>query len=229
MAGQKLRKDAARNRELLLKAGREVFARHGLDATLNDVAHYAGVGVGTAYRRFANKEELLDAIRVQQVDEIEEILHQALAVEDPWEGLVLYMEKALALNTSDRGMAQILAGRRTRAELYDASRDRIAPLVNEIAGRARLAGAIREEITGTDLVFIQIACTSVATVVQDGPDVEGRSDVEELYRRYLWIMLDGLRPHREGIAPLPVAALTTEQTHALLRSPLAPEGEEASA
>ena len=52
---QKLRKDAAANRERLLAAGRDLFARHGLGITLNDVAHHAGVGVGTAYRRFANK------------------------------------------------------------------------------------------------------------------------------------------------------------------------------
>ena len=67
---QKLRKDAAANRERLLTAGRELFARRGLGVTLNDVAHHAGVGVGTAYRRFSNKEELIDAILERQNEEI---------------------------------------------------------------------------------------------------------------------------------------------------------------
>lgn len=109
MEEPKLRKDAARNRERLLAAGREVFAQQGLEATLNDVAHHAGVGVGTAYRRFANKEELIEAIHTRQVEELEAILSQALAQTDPWRGLVLYLEQALAMQAKDRGMAQILS------------------------------------------------------------------------------------------------------------------------
>ena len=108
---QKLRKDAAANRERLLTAGRELFARRGLGVTLNDVAHHAGVGVGTAYRRFSNKEELIDAILERQNEEIEQILHAALAEPDPWTGLVLYLERSLALQAQDRGMAQIFAGK----------------------------------------------------------------------------------------------------------------------
>src|SRR5699024_7319546 len=94
----------------LLAAGREVFAQQGLEATLNDVAHHAGVGVGTAYRRFANKEELIEAIHTRQVEELEAILSQALAQTDPWRGLVLYLEQALTMQAKDRGMAQILSG-----------------------------------------------------------------------------------------------------------------------
>lgn len=219
----KLRKDAARNRERLLQAGREVFAQRGLDATLNDVAHHAGVGVGTAYRRFANKDELIDAIRLHQDDELEEILDDALADPDPWAGLVSYLERSLALHARDRGMAQILAGRRTRPELHDASRDRLAPLVNRVADRAREAGVLRDDVTGTDLVFLQIAFTAVAAVAQAGPAVEGRDDLDQLQRRYLAIALDGLRPHREAATPLPVPALTTDEIHALLRGNRAPD------
>lgn len=218
MEKEKLRKDAALNRERLIEAGRDLFARRGLDATLNDVAHHAGLGVGTAYRRFANKAELIEAIRYQQDDELEAILKESLAVTDPWDALVLYLERSLALHVKDKALAQILSGRRTRAQVYDESRDRLAPLVNRVADRAREAGVLRADVTGTDLVFLQIACGAVATVAQDGPRIEGRSDAEELYLRYLWIILDGLRPKRDGVEVLPVPALTTEQTHALLRS-----------
>ena len=140
---QKLRKDAAANRERLLTAGRELFARRGLGVTLNDVAHHAGVGVGTAYRRFSNKEELIDAILERQNEEIEQILHAALAEPDPWTGLVLYLERSLALQAQDRGMAQIFAGKHGRRTKYDESRDRLAPLINRVAERARDAGALR--------------------------------------------------------------------------------------
>lgn len=218
---QKLRKDAAANRERLLVAGRDLFARHGLGITLNDVAHHAGVGVGTAYRRFTNKGELIDAILERQDEEMEQILHAALAESDPWKGLILYLERSLALQSKDRGMAQIFAGRYGRAVTHDETRDRLAPLVNKVAERARDAGVLREDATGTDLIFLQIAFSSVAIVVQDGPRLDDRDDTEQLYRRYLWIALDGLRSD-DSTSDLPVPALTTVQTHMLLR-PQRPE------
>ena len=65
-----LRKDAARNRERLLTAASELFAERGLAVTLNDIAHRAGVGVGTAYRRFANKDEVIDALFEQRLQDV---------------------------------------------------------------------------------------------------------------------------------------------------------------
>ncbi len=64
-------------------------------------------------------------------------------------------------------------------------------MINRVAERARDSGALRADATGTDLIFLQIAFTAVATVTQDGPAFGGRDDVEELYRRHLWIALDG--------------------------------------
>ena len=218
MAQSKLRKDAAHNRELLLEAGRDLFAQRGLRVTLNDVAHHAGVGVGTAYRRFPNKEALLEAIVERQVDELEEILHDALEEDDPWAGIVTYLERSLVLQTHDRAMAQLLSGRHMSPESFDRERDRLAPLINSLADRARRAGVIRHDIVGTDLVMIQIAVVSVALTCTDREGVSRRDDVAEVYRRYLWIMLDGLKPACDGVSPLPVDPLTTEQAHALLGS-----------
>jgi AcrR family transcriptional regulator len=217
MSEQALRKDAARNRERLIAAGRELFAQRGLEASLNDVAHHAGVGVGTAYRRFANKEELIEAIWSQQVDELEAIGREALTASKPWDGLVLYLERSLAAQARDRGMVQILSGR-TWPDHYDRQRDRLAPLVNQVADRAREAGVLREDVTGTDLIFLQIALAAISGTVQDGTLPEGRSDAPELYRRYLWICLDGLRASAERSA-LPLPPLTTPETHTLLQPP----------
>ncbi len=159
MTDQTLRRDAARNRERLVAAGRELFAQRGLGATLNDVARHAGVGVGTACRRFATEEELIEAIWQQQVDELETILRAALAAPDPWEGLALYLERSLAAQAGDRGMGQVPAGR-TWPDYCDRQRDRLAPLVHQVADRAREAGALRADVTGTDLVLLQIALTT---------------------------------------------------------------------
>src|SRR3954449_3588203 len=90
-----LRKDAARNRERLLNAARELFAERGLNVTLNDIAHHAGLGVGTAYRRFANKDEVIEALYDESLAEVAAMAHRALAEPDAWRGLVYYMERSL--------------------------------------------------------------------------------------------------------------------------------------
>ena len=212
-----LRKDAALNRERLIEAGRDLFAKRGLSATLNDVARHAGLGVGTAYRRFANKDELIDAILERQNQEMEGVLRSALTEPDPWDGLVLFLERSTAMQARDRGMAQIFTGRHSCNVSYDETRDRLAPLVDEVAARARNSGQLRADVTGTDLIFIQVALSSVAAVAQDGHQPADRSDTSELYRRYLWIALDGLRADRDP-SPLPVPPLSVDDTHELLRT-----------
>src|SRR4051794_3166661 len=90
-----LRKDAALNRDRLLAAASELFAERGLDVTLNDIAHRAGVGVGTAYRRFANKEEVIEALFEERLQQVADLAHQALDDLDPWHGLVTFLSESL--------------------------------------------------------------------------------------------------------------------------------------
>src|ERR671926_1669626 len=98
-----LRRDAAANRERLLNAASELFAEHGLNVTLNDIAHHAGVGVGTAYRRFANKEEVIDALFEQRLQDVAEVAQQALDNPDAWNELQTFLETALHMRHGDRG------------------------------------------------------------------------------------------------------------------------------
>src|SRR3954471_13315487 len=97
-----LRKDAARNRERLLTAASELFAERGLHVTLNDIAHRAGVGVGTAYRRFANKDELIDALFEKRLHDVIAVAEEALAFTDAWIGLVSFLERSLHMQFGDR-------------------------------------------------------------------------------------------------------------------------------
>jgi AcrR family transcriptional regulator len=214
MSETALRKDAEDNRRRLLIAAREVFAEHGLDATLHDVARHAGLGVGTAYRRFGNKRELMDAILEDQVNELESVLRDSLADPDAWAGIVRYLEGALAMQSRDRGMAQLLSGQRVTTEQYDWERDRLAPLVNDLAQRAREQGVVRPDFTGSDLVLLQIGLSAIALTARRGAANVDR-DITELYRRYLWITLEGVRAGPNA-TDLPVEALSTEQTHQLL-------------
>src|SRR3954453_1200131 len=103
-----LRKDAALNRERLLAAARELFAERGLTVTLNDIAHHAGVGVGTAYRRFANKGEVIDALFEESLQDLAAVATEALEDPDAWNGLVTYLERSLHMQFGDRGLNQLL-------------------------------------------------------------------------------------------------------------------------
>src|SRR3954471_16312187 len=103
-----LRKDAELNRERLLAAARELFARRGLEVTLNDIAHHAGVGVGTAYRRFANKEEVIDALFEQRLDQVAAVAVEAVEDPDAWRGLTTFLERSLQMQLEDRGLTQLL-------------------------------------------------------------------------------------------------------------------------
>src|ERR1700712_2178821 len=94
-ATHSLRKDAAVNRERLLTAASELFAERGLNVTLNDIAHHAGVGVGSAYRRFPNKEAVIDALFEKQLDDLASLAEQALQDADAWHGLVSFLERSL--------------------------------------------------------------------------------------------------------------------------------------
>ncbi|HEY5788688.1 MAG TPA: helix-turn-helix domain-containing protein [Microlunatus sp.] len=203
-----LRRDAVANRERLLAAARELFAEQGFDVTLDDIAARAGVGVGTAYRRFANKTELLDALFAEQTVEVAAAADAGLLDPDAWQGLVSYLETSLALQLRDKGLAQIVSGDRIGVEQHDWNREVMAPKNRDLVARAQEAGRLRADVTGTDLTFIQVGLNAIMTRSRDAhPD---------LYRRYLHLLLDGLRAEPRNPTPLPVAALTSDQTHAVM-------------
>jgi AcrR family transcriptional regulator len=193
-----LRADAERNRQRLLVAARELFAERGLDVTLDEVARHAGVGTGTAYRRFANKDALIEALMVDRIGELGAIARGCLDEPDPWRGLAGYFERALAMQVADRGLRDVLFSPGRGRERVAHARQEIAPVVTELVRRAVAAGAVRDGISTSDVPIINFM---LHTVVDLARDVE-----PELYTRYLAIVLDGLRP-RDDHDPLPVEAL----------------------
>jgi AcrR family transcriptional regulator len=194
-----LRADAERNRQRLLDAARDVFAARGLDVTLDEIARHAGVGTGTAYRRFPNKDALIEALMVDRIGELAAIAEGCLEEPDPWLGLTGYIERALALQAADRGLKEVLFSSGRGREQVAAARQRLAPVVAQLVRRAVDAGVVRSDLAVTDVPLINFMLN---TLVDFGREVE-----PELYRRYLAIVLDGLRPRRDGVAPLPVPPL----------------------
>jgi AcrR family transcriptional regulator len=193
-----LRADAERNRQRLLAAAKDLFATRGLDVTLDDIARHAGVGTGTAYRRFPNKGALIDALMVDRIGELAEIARECLEEPDPWVGLTSYFERALALQASDRGLKEVLFSSGRGRERSDHARRKIAPVVTRLVRRAKDAGVVRPDIDTSDVPLINFMLN---TIVDFSRDIE-----PALYKRYLAIVLDGLRP-RDELEPLPVEPL----------------------
>ena len=204
-----LRKDAERNRQRIVAAARELFAVRGLEATLNDVAHHAGVGVGTVYRRFATKEELLEAIFEEAIDEVVEIAKAAIAVEDSWDGFVWFIEHLCALTADDRGLREMVCSKAYGGYKVECARLQIDPHVSRVVERARSDGHLRPDITSTDIPILNMLA---GTVCEYAGHIDPR-----LWRRYVAILLDGMR-YREGQATLAVDALGAEQMDNAMQS-----------
>lgn len=198
-----LRKDAERNRLRILEAAKEVFAERGLSASLDDIAHHAEVGVGTVYRRFPDKDALIDALFEQRMEDFGRVTEAALEHEDAWDGLVFFLERAVGMQAEDRGLKELLLSTSRGQDRVAAVRDRIAPLVEQIVARAKASGRLRPDVEHFDVPMINMMVGQVADVARDVSP--------ELWRRYLALVLDGLRAEREGVSPLPVPALVTEE------------------
>jgi AcrR family transcriptional regulator len=202
-----LRADAERNRQRLLAAAKELFADRGLDVTLDDIARHAGVGTGTAYRRFPNKDALIEALMVDRINELGAIAQECLEEPDPWVGLTGYFERALELQASDRGLKDVLFTPTRGRERVAHARRALGGPVTKLVRRAVEAGVVRRDLDTSDVPLINFMLN---TVVDFGRDTE-----PELYRRYLAIVLDGLRPRPD---PLPAPALGIPRFQELMTS-----------
>jgi AcrR family transcriptional regulator len=202
---RRLRKDAAENRDRLLTAAAELFAERGLAVTLNDIAHHAGVGVGTAYRRFGNKEEVIDALFEQQMSAVADVAQEALDDPDAWNGLLTFLERALHMRHGDRGLNEIMNNPVLGEARVQEVRDRIAPIITKLVAKAKEQGVVRPDFDQTDLIFMQLGLSAIIDSTRD--------IAPELYRRYLTMFLDGIRTDRAGFTPLPASALSAADTH----------------
>ena len=208
-AERPLRKDAERNRRRILDAAREVFAAHGLDAGLDHIARHAGLGVGTVYRRFPDKDKLIDALFEERIGAIAELAEEAAAHKDPWAGLLFFFERSLAEQAADRGLKQILLSGARGCAQVSAGRERIAPPLQALVERAHAAGVLREDVTAQDIPMISLMLGSLMDASRDtAPD---------LWRRYLELLLDGLRAGGAGTRePLTVGPLDPDGVQTVL-------------
>jgi len=197
MEQPRLRKDAELNRRRVLAAAREVFRDRGVAATLNDVAHHAGVGVGTVYRRFPDKEALIDALYDTMIETVETATAEALDEPDAWVGLAICLEKVCEVQAMDRGLREVLLGTGNGPQRHAQMQDRVGPLLDQLVARAKEQGGLRPDVLPADFAIIQLMLGAITEHL-------GQPD---LWRRYLALLLDGMRA-RAGLPPLPTGTPT---------------------
>ncbi|WP_027501257.1 TetR/AcrR family transcriptional regulator [Rhodococcus sp. UNC363MFTsu5.1] len=205
-AARPLRADAERNRRKILDAAMELFASRGIDITLDDVARHAKVGVGTVYRRFTCKQELVDGVFEQSMDQIAGAAEEALRREDPWSALVDFIGLTSEWMSLSRGLGDVFFTNDEGREQVACARQRITPAIQQLVDRAKDAGALRPEIQVNDLFAVSCMLDAVIDF--------NRPVSPETWRRYLALVLDGMRADGAERAPLPLAPLTDEQVEA---------------
>ena len=208
--GRLLRADAERNRQRILAAAAELFTERGLEPSLDDVARHAGVGVGTVYRRFPDKASLADALFDERIDALVALAEQAQAEPDAWAALVSFLERSGEMLVSNRGLRQILM---FAAEGHDrgiCARDRMRPAIESLIERAQADGQVRADLRPTDVPIIEFMVAAAAEYAwQVRPTV---------WRRYLALILDALRPASASGRPLPEPELSPDEMAEVMHS-----------
>ena len=183
-----LRKDAERNRQRILAAARTLLAEQGLGVSHDQLADSADAAVGTVYRRFPDKDSLLEALFTDAVDQVVELAERALEAEDAWQGLVMFVTRSLEVQAGNRGLKEFLMFNVT-SDTMTTCRAWLLPLIDQIVARGHAAGVLRPGITSYDLGMIPLMV---------GPVMDGcRAVRPDLWRRSLEIVLAGLQACQE--------------------------------
>jgi AcrR family transcriptional regulator len=189
-----LRADARRNREAVVAAAKKLFADQGLDAQMPDVAKAAKVGVGTVYRHFPTKDDLIAALAAERFERLADKARESLETEDPWKGLCDFIRFAAQIQADDRGLCDVMG---SRPEVMGASAEAVGldKLCDQLVKRAQRSGDLRRDIEWEEIPMI--ACALGGITKARGPGA-GR------WPRLVEIVLDGLRAPGDAKLPKPV-------------------------
>jgi len=188
-----LRADAARNRERIIAAAAAVFAERGLDAATAEIAHRAGVGEATLFRRFPTKDDLIDAIIETRMEEVATLVDAAADDPDPTVALERVMQVLVKQFSRDKGFFEAAGERCMNDPKFQAQRERGLAAVGRLLKRAQDAGAVRRDLSPSDISFLAGSAMYAMEVSKPGLR-------DDLWKRYLRVILDGMKP--EGASKL---------------------------
>ena len=189
------RADARRNREAVLEAARERFGCEGLECQIEEVARAAGVGVGTVYRHFPNKEALLDALIEYRFQRISERAAEALEEDDPWEAFCGLLRWSAEYQAQDRALSELISQRPATARL-SASKAGLHQRTQELIRRAQRSGQMRRDLVVEDVPTLMCALGAAS-----GAHEESMTALN--WERFLAIVLDGMRAPGANKLPKP--------------------------
>ncbi|KOU73789.1 TetR family transcriptional regulator [Streptomyces sp. MMG1533] len=204
-----LRADAERNRCRILAAARRLFAAEGLGVSMASVAREAGVGKATLGRRFATRDELVNAVFADRMDAYADAVTEALADPDPWHGFTGYLHAVCAMQAADRGFADVLTMTFPAAKALEARRAEAYNGFLELIARAKNSGHLREDFVSEDLVILLMANAGVIAAAGDAAPDAWRRLVGHMFRSYAAPGAD--------IPPLPKAPAPTALYRAMVR------------
>lgn len=199
------RRDALANRERLLDEAERLFAEHGVDAQPHLLAERTGVGVGTLYRHFPTREDLVRAVYDRQCARITEVLAGARAIDDGWAALLAMIDGSLRVMVESPSF-QAVGIRMARIDPDYGPALEWQPVVLEIVTRAHEQGVLRRDVTAQDVAHIPVLLASLVRLPG--------SARETVIARQRAIILDGLRADAAR-TQLPAAPLAPEVLHAL--------------
>jgi AcrR family transcriptional regulator len=191
------RADARRNREAVLAAARERFGECGLDCQMDDIARTAEVGVGTVYRHFPTKEDLIAALVADRFERLAERAEQALRQRDPWQAFCDLIRHSAAVTVRDRALSEFISWHPELGQ-HEAVRSGLADLTAQLMANAQRAGGMRDDAVVEDVPTLICALGAVTA------GASGKMP-ELNWERYVEIMLDGLRAPGANKLPPPRA------------------------
>ncbi|HEV7707470.1 MAG TPA: helix-turn-helix domain-containing protein [Asanoa sp.] len=206
--GTALRVDAERNRQRIVAAAREAFAELGLDVSMEEIARRAGVGIGTLYRRYPTRPDLVAAAFEAKMAVYAETAQQALAEPDPWRGFCDYVERVCAMQADDRGFTNVLTMTFPTAKRFEADRDRAFADFVALCERAKAAEKLRADFVAEDLPMFLMANAGVLTATADA--------APETWRRLVGYLLQACAA--PAAQPLPDPPAPRRMYRAMLRA-----------
>jgi AcrR family transcriptional regulator len=214
--GTGLRVDAELNRQRIVAAAREAFAESGIDVPMDEVARRAGVGVGTLYRRYPSRADLVAAAFEAKMTAYADAAKAALADPDPWHGFCDYVERVCAMQATDRGFTTVLTMTFPTAKRFEADRDRAFADFVALVDRAKAAGRLRADFVPEDMPMFLMANAGVLTATGDAaPDT---------WRRLVAYLVQACAAAPDRSLPEPPSP--REMYRALLRVPQTTRGHE---
>jgi AcrR family transcriptional regulator len=206
--GGALRVDAERNRQRIVTAARQAFAELGLEVPMEEIARRAGVGIGTLYRRYPTRGDLIAAAFEAKMTAYAESARQALADPDPWHGFCTYVEQICAMQAGDRGFTTVLTMTFPTAKRFEADRDSAFADFATLVARAKATGRLRADFVTEDMPMFLMANAGVLTATADAaPDA---------WRRLVGYLLQACAA--PAAQPLPDPSTPRQMYRAMMRA-----------